>query len=192
MSKTESRPDWHLATLERYRLFMDDLISKFGGVCMQCDASDQLEFDHVDWRTKDFTIASNWAMKDRAKFDLELLKCQLLCSTCHEEKTQVDKQEMGLVGFTHGTVYAWMKVKCECDICVGAKMAWHQERNAKRRKTGEETSGRGRYQTGPAEHGTARRYKQGCKCDDCKAANSRKVKEAKAMKASQEPDSSSI
>lgn len=192
MNTTEERPNWHLATLERYRIFMDELIARFGGVCVQCDATDQLEFDHVDWRTKEFTIASNWAMRDRTKFELELLKCQLLCSHCHEQKTQIDKQEMGLVGFTHGNLYAWMKMKCECEACAIAKKEWHKKRNADRRKKADDTSGRGRYQTGPAEHGTARRYKQGCKCDDCKAANSRKVKEAKASKVALGPDPFSV
>lgn len=98
MSKPNYLPDWDLATFERYRLLINELIAKLGGVCVQCGASDELEFDHVDWRTKDFSVATNWAMKDRDKFDLEVLKCQLLCSTCHEKKTLVDKHEMELAG----------------------------------------------------------------------------------------------
>lgn len=171
---------------------MDELIARFGGQCVICGSGDKLEFDHVDWQTKEFAISSGWAMRDRGEFEAELLKCQLLCRSCHEQKTESDKLEMGLVGFTHGTLYAWMKMKCECETCAVVKRAWHQERNAKRRKKADETSGRGRYQTGPAEHGTARRYKQGCKCDDCKAANSRKVKDAKALKVSLESKLSSI
>lgn len=182
MAQVENRPDWHLATLKRYRLFMDDLIVRFGSVCVHCGATERLQFDHVDWRTKYFSIATNWAMKDRNAFELELLKCQLLCSPCHDTKTESDKQEMGLTGYTHGTVYAWMKCKCECKVCDAAKQKWNEERRVKRRSN----EGRGAYNL-PAEHGTTKRYKRGCKCDECKAANSRAVqgyKEAKRLRES--------
>ena len=37
-------------------------------------------------------------------------------------------------GWKHGTIYAWMRKKCDCAVCFKAKRAWHEERNAKRRK----------------------------------------------------------
>lgn len=43
--------------------------------------------------------------------------------------------------FTHGTLYAWMKMKCDCDECLAAKRDWNDARNAARR-TGES---RGHY-----------------------------------------------
>jgi hypothetical protein len=35
--------------------------------------------------------------------------------------------------FTHGTLYGWMRKKCDCADCYAAKRAWHDERNARRR-----------------------------------------------------------
>lgn len=144
---------------------------------MQCGSTEKLQFDHVDWRTKEFTIAPNWAMKDRIAFEAELAKCQLLCTECHDAKTKLDKSEMEPPEFAHGTTYAWMKRKCECVPCGSAKRAWNDARNAKRRNNG----GRGTYKL-PAEHGTIKRYRRGCKCSDCKAANVRSAQEYKAVK----------
>ncbi|MFA5375841.1 MAG: HNH endonuclease [Dehalococcoidia bacterium] len=36
-------------------------------------------------------------------------------------------------GFTHGTLYGWMKKKCQCDICLKAKKTWHGKRSTVRR-----------------------------------------------------------
>ena len=36
--------------------------------------------------------------------------------------------------YQHGTVYAWMKKKCRCEVCYPVWRKWHDERNAKRRK----------------------------------------------------------
>lgn len=37
-------------------------------------------------------------------------------------------------GWKHGTIYGWMKKKCECSVCLTAKTEWSTQRNAKRRK----------------------------------------------------------
>lgn len=181
--RPRNRPD-NKILLGKYHEFMADLIARFGGACVSCGSDDRLQFDHVDWRTKKFNVAQNWAMKDRVAFQDELNKCQLLCSTCHDEKTKIDKSEMDRPDFTHGTMYAWMKRKCECTPCVVSKTKWNADRNTKRRKPEGDISGRGRYETGPGEHGSYRRYKQGCKCIECKAANAKKAAEAKARKES--------
>jgi hypothetical protein len=36
-------------------------------------------------------------------------------------------------GWRHGTIYAWMKKKCRCEVCYPAWRDWHDKRNAKRR-----------------------------------------------------------
>lgn len=47
-------------------------------------------------------------------------------------------------GWTHGTIYGWMRKKCKCDVCLEAKRAWSNERNEKRRKP-KSDGGRGPY-----------------------------------------------
>lgn len=162
----------------RYRRVIDGLIERLGGKCAKCEVTQNLEFDHIDWRTKIFLITTNWYIEDRVLFEAELAKCQLLCHSCHKIKTARDVSEQEREPFTHGTLYGWMKRKCPCDHCESAKRTWHNERNAKRRA---KAGGIGPYKQ-PAEHGTAKRYKRGCKCGDCRAANTRKVAEAAALK----------
>lgn len=36
--------------------------------------------------------------------------------------------------FRHGTVYGFMKAKCECMLCLARKLTYNDERNAKRRR----------------------------------------------------------
>ena len=167
----------------RYREFVDGLIARLGGECNHCGSSDSLEFDHVDWRTKVFTITTNWYIKDRVLFESELAKCQLLCASCHKVKTAKDLVEQRQEDvFTHGTLYGWMKRKCECDTCASAKRDWYDARNEKRRGTSGVSIGPYKQ---PAEHGTSRMYKRGCKCDACKAANAAKAREAAGLKRQQ-------
>jgi len=44
-------------------------------------------------------------------------------------------------GWSHGTVYGWMKKRCKCAECQQAKSEWRDSRNVARRKPG----GRGPY-----------------------------------------------
>jgi hypothetical protein len=162
----------------RYRRVVDGLIERLGGKCAKCESTENLEFDHIDWRTKTFLITTNWYIEDRVLFEAELAKCQLLCHPCHKTKTIQDLSEQEREEFTHGTVYAWMKRKCDCDECGVAKRSWYDQRNAKRRSGSEAAAPYNQ----PAEHGTYKRYKRGCKCDECRSANARKAAEAYALK----------
>lgn len=69
------------------------------------------------------------------------------------------------LGWQHGTIYAWMKKRCECSECSAAKRAWLDERNTTRRSG----SARGHYQKNP-DHGTTARYYRGCRCAFCKGS----------------------
>lgn len=63
-----------------------ELIALLGGKCVQCGATENLEFDHIDPATKSFSIGSRTtASKERMM--AEIKKCQLLCHACHEKKT---------------------------------------------------------------------------------------------------------
>lgn len=97
--------------------------------CATCGAVEELEFDHIDPEKKSFSVSGMKSLRN-PEFRAELDKCQVLCRACHEEKT---RQEHLAEGFTHGTIYGFMKRKCECADCSQKKREWHDARNAKRR-----------------------------------------------------------
>ena len=139
------------------------LIALLGDSCVWCGTDSDLQFDHIDPDQKSFDISDNMTASNPVVV-AEIMKCQLLCKSCHLEKSRQAALE---IGFVHGGVYGWMKRKCECDMCVRAKREWQDKRNAARRSVG---SGRAEYGR-PAEHGEILMYRRGCKCLDCKAAN---------------------
>ena len=63
------------------------LKEKMGGKCVICGATENLQFDHINPLEKSYNISNNYFRKD---VDEEIAKCQLLCSTCHLEKTKND------------------------------------------------------------------------------------------------------
>lgn len=95
---------------------------------------DDLEFDHIDRETKSFTIGTRimqgWKHGKLEEILEELKKCQLLCTGCHLKKTVI--QMRGERGWTHGTMYGWMKKHCACDACVKVKREFYDDRKAKR------------------------------------------------------------
>jgi hypothetical protein len=109
-----------------YRKRRELLITLLGGKCVWCGSRDHLELDHIDGSTKKFKLSKTHSVEKTLK---ELRKCQLLCRCCHRRKTAGER-----AGFTHGTVYAWMKKKCLCITCAKAKREWYNARNTARRK----------------------------------------------------------
>lgn len=75
--------------LARYHKRRNEAIQKFGGKCAKCDSVDNLEFDHINPDDKLFTIGQMWSLNN-AVYVAELNKCQLLCTSCHLEKTKAD------------------------------------------------------------------------------------------------------
>lgn len=97
---------------DRWRARRIKAIETLGGKCITCGATDDLEFDHIDPKTKKKRLAKllTYAWETVEK---ELEKCQLLCIPCHRKKS---KQEAGTPD--HGTV--WMAKKCgppRCRVC---------------------------------------------------------------------------
>lgn len=149
------------------------LIESLGSCCSVCGSIDSLEMDHIDWREKKFSISDMWAMKEQSKLKKELKKCQLLCSRCHKKKTKKDQREQKTKEPTHGTMYAWQKKKCQCDICLKEKRRWYNERNEKRRSG---VRGPRKMYGRPSDHGEKLNYTRGCRCDLCRKANAEYAK----------------
>lgn len=76
-------------SLNLYHKLMKEARDFLGGVCVRCGTQDNLEFDHVDPATKEFTISHGWSFATD-RFWLEVAKCQLLCLPHHKEKTLLE------------------------------------------------------------------------------------------------------
>lgn len=120
---------------KRYAQQRASFLDYLGGRCAVCNTTEDLQIDHVDPTQKEFPVSRLWARRDLPKAYTELDKCQLLCEAHHIEKT-TSEHKNGTIKhppITHGTIYAWMKAKCDCEVCLKAKKQWHDERNARRR-----------------------------------------------------------
>lgn len=139
-----------------------------GNACVICGSLENLEIDHVNRKDKSFNITSEWSSKSQLEIETELKKCQPLCSGCHKTKTAKELSIDKMKEPSHGSIYAWMKKKCLCDVCTASKNEW----NAKRRGT---ANIRGSYNMSKS-HGETK-YKQGCRCDICKSIHAEKARE---------------
>ena len=155
---------------ESYYIRRRHCIEILGGACVKCGCNSDLEFDHTDPSSKEYNINSILTCKMSLLLS-ELSKCQLLCSVCHLNKTIAEKKP-----FVHGTIYSFMKKGCECILCLSKKKEWSDERNRKRRIS----NGRGPYNIEEGIIcGSYKKYKRGCRCLECKAANATKARESR-------------
>ena len=65
-------------------------VAILGGRCTRCGATENLQFDHVDPKTK---IPGAIDSHDPAVWKEEIKKCQLLCFPCHLEKSRLESIE---------------------------------------------------------------------------------------------------
>lgn len=75
---------------KRYAERNQRALEVLGSKCWVCGSTDELEFDHIDPKTKSFGIkyaSQNWDLILE-----ELKKCQLLCHDCHVEKSKEDQK----------------------------------------------------------------------------------------------------
>lgn len=80
------------------------------GPCRSCGSGVDLEVDHVDPLSKSCNPAMIWSRRAEVR-DVELAKCQVLCSSCHSKKTYLEGQAF------HGTNARYDKYKCRCEPC---------------------------------------------------------------------------
>lgn len=73
----------------RWELRRAKAVEHLGGRCIRCGAIENLEFDHIDPRTKIMSVARA-SSRSETFFWAEVDKCQLLCWPCHLEKTAED------------------------------------------------------------------------------------------------------
>ena len=92
-------------------------LARLGGKCAKCGSTEQLEFDHIDPSTKEYHPTNLWTRREETVV-AELAKCQLLCNSCHIEKSADEKRKIR----PHGLL-KYKKEKCRCSVCCSAKSA---------------------------------------------------------------------
>jgi 5-methylcytosine-specific restriction endonuclease McrA len=105
--------------LERIRKRREYALSKLGDKCVNCGISENLEFDHIDPKSKKDVIANLWSYSKKI-LEEELAKCQLLCMPCHQRKSIMEAGKKIAKG-AHGTVSSYRY--CRCDVCREANSA---------------------------------------------------------------------
>lgn len=92
-----------------------------GKSCRICGSSSNLQLDHKDGKKKTSHRIWSWRRSRRLR---ELRKCQVLCSSCHLEKTLQERPKTA-----HGRAQMYQRHRCRCPKC----RAWKREDNAKRK-----------------------------------------------------------
>lgn len=115
--------------LRRYHKKMTEAKLKLGNKCFKCNCTENLQLDHIDPESKNFTIAKLWNSKPEI-FNAELAKCQLLCLKCHQEKTLLDMGRISAKN-THGTLSSYRY--CKCSLCRKANTEYVRMKRAKKK-----------------------------------------------------------
>jgi len=109
--------------LRRYHARRSKAIEELGGKCVNCGSISKLELDHIDANAKEINLGRLWSIAE-SRFKKELLKCQLLCDSCHEYKT-VEDFGLNHAKGTHGTLSAYRYCgPPKCVLCKEAKMIY--------------------------------------------------------------------
>lgn len=83
------------------------------GPCRQCGSTENLELDHIDPTQK--VTHHVWSLNKEER-ERELAKCQVLCKTCHREKTNAMLRKP----IVHGTKSGYAHYGCRCADCTRA------------------------------------------------------------------------
>lgn len=86
------------------------------GPC-ECGSWDDLELHHVDPGAKVSHRVWSWGA---ARRKAELAKCKALCASCHQAKTSEYLRAMRLKPIVHGTLAAYQRKDCRCEICCSS------------------------------------------------------------------------
>jgi 5-methylcytosine-specific restriction endonuclease McrA len=92
----------------------DAFIASRGGCCELCGSFDRLEVDHINSQLKTMNPTRIWSRTTEIQ-EKELSNCQVLCYSCHKEKTMKERK----VDNPHG-IYAKYKEGCRCTECRAA------------------------------------------------------------------------
>jgi len=92
--------------------------ARLGGKCIDCGSIKNLEFDHIDPKTKKGNVSeiANWKLE---RFLAEVDKCVLRCAPCHQNRHRNEAQ-----GHGEGR---WGKRNCKCEKCIIIRRKYYRE-----------------------------------------------------------------
>lgn len=106
------------------------LMAALDDECARCSRTDDLQFDHINRLEKSFTI-SDGLDKPWLQLIAEIMKCQLLCSPCHLEKSL---EQGDLRNVQHGGGLTG-KRGCFCETCGPLKQEYMRVYMRQKRKS---------------------------------------------------------
>ena len=87
------------------------------GPCRGCGSSENLEMHHIDRTEKEEHRIFSWS---KARREVELVKCVVLCHSCHRKETNKQVGTRRPVNHIHGTQTEYRR-GCRCEPCRTAK-----------------------------------------------------------------------
>jgi len=115
----------------RYKERREKVLNFLGNKCVICENTENLEVDHINNLEKSFDVTRAFSYK-WSTIELELKKCQLLCKSCHLEKTRKEPKynkadddyifvhpmpARKVKEIPHGTVSGYNYHMCRCSEC---------------------------------------------------------------------------
>lgn len=97
---------------KRYEERMPKAKEMLGGKCILCGTIENLAFHHPPHVEKKFNISEGVSYSEKV-FYKEVMKCQLLCSSCHSQYSGSTRKQ----NIVHGTLTAYTYYQCRCDLC---------------------------------------------------------------------------
>lgn len=90
-------------------------IRLLGGKCVNCGSIENLEFDHINNDRDGLRgLVSQLFTCKLERLIAELEKCQLLCKSCHVQKSIIDNCKKFA---EHGSISMCTNQRCRCDEC---------------------------------------------------------------------------
>jgi len=117
--REQHREELNLKERQRINILRQIYIDQLGGKCIKCGSTDNLEFDHIDPTTKLYKIQSILYNPELLK--IELAKCQLLCFSCHIEKSTLEKA-INIIEGCKNSIHT-----CKCHTCKERAREYRRE-----------------------------------------------------------------
>lgn len=111
---------------QRYEQRKIEALSLLGGVCVDCGSDEDLQFDHVDPKTKFTEVSMMLSKYSWKRIKQELDKCVLRCPPCHSAKSNANGDNHTV---EHGGGLSGKK-NCPCPPCKDKKAEYMRSYNA--------------------------------------------------------------